>query len=242
MGRPLQPPLAGRSRLPPPQHPRVRRSCRRCLGSAACPTGCSVHGGQGIALRGCHPTQPPGLELVRHDTFHPSESALPCPGWEPVLSLTTPTACSTWGCWHRQWGGETWSPSVPAASGTETPVAALLRPHGSPCMAPITPWGTITPALSPAWLWGHTHPVCSRTGALLVASSPRRTPESSSCAASAHPHTHTVPSPCSPGSHVNILLGAAPRHATAPSIPASLFPAAPFHRPAARWSSSTRSL
>lgn len=216
MGRSLQPPLAGRSRLP-------HHSTHGCAGAAAgacaallAPRAAACMGGQGISPRGCHPSQRLAWSWWDATRFIPLNQ--PCHVLagsrfchSPPLQRAKPGDAGM--------GGGTWSPSVPAASGTETPVAALLHPHGSPCTAPITPWGTITPALSPAWLWGHTHPVCSRTGALLAASSPRRTPESSSCAASAHPHTHTVPSPCSPGSHVNILLGAAPRHATAPSNP-----------------------
>lgn len=96
---------------------------------------------------------------------------------------------------------------------------------------PISPWGGIAPPLSPAGVWGRVYPACSRTRALLTASPPRRTPESSSCAASAHPHTHTVPGPCSPGSHAYIILGAVPRHATAPSVPSLPVPRSSFSPP-----------
>lgn len=119
------------------------------------------------------------------------------------------------------------------------PCSTLLCAHGSPCTAPISPQGGLAPALSPARVRGRVYPVRSHTGASLAASSPRRTPESSSCAASAHPHTHTVPGPCSTGSHARIILGAVPR--LSPS-PASLLPMAPFHHPAAHWGGSTRGL
>lgn len=111
------------------------------------------------------------------------------------------------------------------------PAATLLCPRGSPSTAPVSPRGAIAPTLSPAWVRGHVHPACSCTRPLLAASSPNHTPESSSCAASAHPHTHTVPGPCSSGLHPCIILGAVPRHATSPSVPSLPVPHGSFSPP-----------
>lgn len=132
---------------------------------------------------------------------------------------------------RREWGSRHEADLVTGHPG-------LLRERDA-CSSPApSPWqpmhgtplslGATAPTPSPAWVWGHMHPACSRTGALLAASSPRCMPESSSCAASAHPHTHSVPSPCSSGSHACIILGAVPRHATAPSVPGLPVPRGSF--------------
>lgn len=134
------------------------------------------------------------------------------------------------------------SPSVSASTGCRTPAAALLHPHGSLCSVPTSPWGGIVPAPSLDRAWGCIHPACSHNRAPTCCQIPHHTPESSSCAASAHPHTHTVPGPCLPGSHAHIILGAVPRHETAPCILTLLAPCSSFSLPSCIASSSTRGL
>lgn len=66
------------------------------------PQATARHGGHGVP-RGMPPTPAPGLAPVRRDTLHPSESALPRPGQELVLSLTTPAACHAQGAGIPAW-------------------------------------------------------------------------------------------------------------------------------------------
>lgn len=155
MGHSLRRPLAGQPGVPPSQHPRVGRSLTKPRGTRCTPVGL-----------------PPGLAPARRDTLHPSESALPHPGLEPVLAAAGSEDPGT---------GWTWSPVSQPPPGA----GHLQQPYSVPRRGARLSPGRNRAVPSPAY------PVCSHPGPRSLPAPPAAHP-SPQAVLPVLSHTHTL--------------------------------------------------